>query len=230
LLLHLFSNPGEPSLRYIVDACRPFLERATNPVVAYLPAASVGDPFVGVTKSVFKDLASIAHLDADAHSRDKLDASLDRATLLYIPGGNTYVLRQRLHTSGLMEAVRERVRAGLPLVAFSAGAVLCGANIMTTNDMNVCACTEFGGLRLVPYNFNVHYPQEEGGQRELRDERLWEYHEFHDNPVLALEDGAHVRVENERVDLLEGNCWLFEWGKERTMLEIGAINYSKQQA
>ena len=38
--LHLFSSPGERDIRYILDASRPYLEQASQPVVAYFPAAS----------------------------------------------------------------------------------------------------------------------------------------------------------------------------------------------
>jgi len=41
--LHLFSTPGKDELRTIVDASRPYLEGKDNPVVAYLPAASLSN-------------------------------------------------------------------------------------------------------------------------------------------------------------------------------------------
>jgi len=219
--LHLFSTPGEPSLRDIVDACRPSLERRDNPTVAYLPEASVGERYVGLTKVAFKGLAKVDHVDVEKDKRDTIEAALDKAALLYIPGGNTYLLSHRLHKAGLMGPIRRRVLDGLPLVAFSAGAVLCGPNILTTNDMNCCASTSFSGLALTPFNFNVHYPQVEGEQRELRDERLWEYHTFHHNSILALEDGAYIRVSDGIIKLMKGNCWLFEHGKQKAKVEVG---------
>lgn len=221
--IHLFSAPGEPSLRDIVDASRPFLRGRSEPTIAYIPAASVGEKYVGTAKVAFKGLAKVEHLDVERDKPEKIEAALDSAALVYIPGGNTYLLGYRLHKAGLIESIRERVLDGLPLVAFSAGAVLCGPNILTTNDMNCCASTSFSGLALTPFNFNVHYPQVEGEHRELRDDRLWEYHSFYDNPVLALEDDAHIRVSDGVTELVRGNCWLFEPGKTRKRLEVGVI-------
>ena len=220
--LHLFSSPGEPSLRDIVDACRPLLQEQREPTVAYLPAACVGEKYVGLTKVAFKGLAKVDHLDVEKDGRDKIEAALDSAALLYIPGGNTYVLSHRLHKAGLMEPIRERVRSGLPLVVFSAGMVLCGPNILTTNDLNCCACKDFDGLGLAPVNFNAHYPQDDA-QRESRDERLWEYHAFHDNPILALENGAHIMVKDGTIELAKGNCWLIEQGKRKVKVEANPI-------
>jgi dipeptidase E len=89
-------------------------------------------------------------------ARAEITAVLDNASLLYIPGGNTFCLKQRLHERGLMAEIQTRVRGGLPLVAFSAGTVLCGRNILTTNDMNVCAATDF--CRTEPDPFQLQRP------------------------------------------------------------------------
>ena len=39
--LHLFSTPGDRDIRWVVDACRPYLEDKDEPTVAYLPLASL---------------------------------------------------------------------------------------------------------------------------------------------------------------------------------------------
>jgi dipeptidase E len=106
-------------------------------------------------------------------------------------------------------------------VAFSAGTVLCGQDILTTNDINCCGCTQFDGLKLSPFSFNVHYPVSPVEAQQERDERLEEYLAFHDTPILAFEDGAslHLTEDELRVD---GNVWQFSHGqKARMHLEAG---------
>jgi len=39
--LHLFSTPGENDLRYVIEASRPYLKDKDDPIVAYLPLASL---------------------------------------------------------------------------------------------------------------------------------------------------------------------------------------------
>lgn len=218
---HLFSTPGNPPIRDIVRAARPFLvgkgEPGEKPVVVYLPAACMGNLYIPLTERCFARIARVSTIDVETESRAEVEAALDAASVLYIPGGNTYALAARLHNTGLVEEIRARVMSGLPLVAFSAGTVLCGPNMLTTNDMNVCACTTFDGLGLSPYNFNVHYPPLDGEERALRDDRIWEYHVLNENPVMALEDGAHVAIRDGKVVVEKGNCWLFEkeLGKRR---------------
>ena len=221
--LHLFSSPGEAPIQDIIAACRPLLAGQPRPVVAYLPAAAIGNLWIEFTEKAFRDLAAVQLIAVEKMARAEVTAVLDAATLLYIPGGNAFCLKQRLHERGLMAAIQTRVRGGLPLVAFSAGTVLCGRNILTTNDMNVCAATDFAGLNLTHFNFNVHYPAAEGEERQSRDDRLWEYHQFHDNPVLALQDGAYVTVTEGRIELAQGVCWRFAPGQPRARVEIGLI-------
>lgn len=219
--LHLFSTPGEPLLQDIVQACRPLLVTQPNPLVVYLPVAAIGNLWIEFTIAAFKDLAVVRTVDIDQTAQPEIESLLDLASLLYVPGGNTYWLKHRLQQHGLMESLQRRLRHGLPLAAFSAGTVLCGHNILTTNDMNVCEATNFTGLALTPFNFHVHYPAQEGPERKVRDDRIWEYHAFHHHPVLALEDGAYLRMSKGQMELVKGNCWRFEPGQERTQVDIG---------
>ena len=89
----------------------------------------------------------------------------------------------------------------------SAGTVLCGADILTSNDPNECGCTNYTGLNLAPYNFNAHYPSVDGDESQARDARLQAFAAVQDRPVLALGDGAYVRVVNDQVEVVRGTVW-----------------------
>jgi dipeptidase E len=120
-----------------------------------------------------------------------------------------------------MEYLTKKVAAGLPVVAFSAGTVLCGQNILTSNDMNIVPTTYFKGLQATPFNFNVHYPKDEISQAD-KDEWLGEYHVFQDNPVILLSDGASVKVNGRKTTLEQGEAWILRKGQEKEMLLPGA--------
>jgi len=216
--LHLFSSPGEPFLSDILEAARSILAEQADPVVAYLPAANVQRHFIRETKTAFRALARVTAIKVEYDAMGKIRAALDRASLLYIPGGNTYLLAHRLHTAGLLGEIRDRILGGLPLVTFSAGTVFCGLDILTTNDINCCGCTQFTGLGLVSVNFNVHYPPAGREDQGERDERLEEYQAFHSTPVLALEDGAYLEVSNGAIRLVRGAMWRFEKGRPKAYI------------
>jgi peptidase E len=205
--LHLFSTPGEPFLTNILAAARPILAARRNPLVAYLPAAAVERHFVRETKAAFRSLAEVRAIKVESHSPAYIWGVLDRATLLYIPGGNTYLMAARLRASGLIDELKERLHGGLPLVAFSAGAVLCGSDILTSNDENDCGCANFHGLGLTPFSLNVHFPAEEGPARQERIARLEAYAQAHNRPVLALEDEAHLHITVTGTTVVQGGVW-----------------------
>lgn len=215
--LHLFSSPGEQDIRYILEASQPYLAAAAQPVVAYLPAASWRSNWLSYTEKAFAGLGEVAYIDPETMSQAEIQAILDRATVLYISGGNTFLLNHRLHHYGLLADLRQRLRAGLPLVAFSAGAIICGPNMLTANDMNVCATTHFSSLNLVPYNFDMHYPTDDNA-RANQDDWLLDYHAYHDNPILALQDGAYLYVDERELTVKAGLCWLLEKGQPRRQL------------
>ena len=220
--LHLFSSPGKNDIRYILDAARPYLEPWDDPLVAYLPAASLTNEWEGYTEKAFHGLARVASLNTELQTLAEMESILRGATLVYIPGGNTFLLNHRLHLSKLFDFLAKKITAGLPVIAFSAGTVLCGPNILTSKDMNMVGSTYFNGLNLVPFNFSVHYPEDEFDQAE-RDEWLHEYHVFHDNPLILMADGSYVFVQGKKVRLVRGEAWIWRKGEEKHQLEAGKV-------
>jgi hypothetical protein len=115
-----------------------------------------------------------------------------------------------------MPYLRKKVQAGLPVVSFSAGTVVCGPNILTSKDMNTVGTAYFDGLNASPFNFLVHY------DGALHDEWLSDYHFFHDNPVIMLCDGAYVRSSGRKTWLERGEAWILRKGQEKERLGIKA--------
>lgn len=218
--LHLFSTPGLDDIRYILEASRPYLDCKDDPVVAYLPAAALGDTHQEYTENAFRGLARIESVNPELMTLPEMEAVLRNAALVYIPGGNTFLLNHRLHISNIMEYLRKKVMAGLPLIGFSAGTVLCGPNVLTSKDINTVESSHFSGLDVTPFNFSCHYPEEEIARLE-KDEWLGEYHVFHDNPIVMVADGAYVRVEGKKTQLVQGQAWILRKGQEKQKLAAG---------
>jgi peptidase E len=217
--LHLFSSPGKDDIRYIIEASRPYLEGKPDATVAYLPLASLyAERWLKYTESSFKGLARLKTINAETMTLPEMEDIVRHASLVYIPGGNTFLLNPRLHASKLMIFLRKKVQAGLPVVAFSAGAVLCGPNILTSNDMNTVATSNFEGLNVTAFNFYAHYPQDAYGQ-SVKDEWLGDYHFFHANPVIIMSDGAYVKVDGRKTLLVRGDAWILRKGMEKEKLE-----------
>lgn len=224
--LHLFSSPGEKDIKDIVDACRPYLEKADDAsvaAVAYLPLASLyAERWLEMTEDAFKGLAHIRTVNTELMALKEIEGIIREASVVYIPGGNTFLLNHRLHASGLMPFLQKRIQAGLPLVGFSAGAILCGPNILTSKDLNTVGTSFFNGLKAIPFNISPHYPLDTHGQ-SMKDEWLADYHFFHDNPVILMCDDAHVKSEKGKTVLVRGEAYILRKDSEKERLEISQL-------
>lgn len=222
--LHLFSSPGERDIDDIVEACRPYLEKAGEDAsVAYLPLASLyAERWLEMAEDAFKNLAQIKTVNTELMASKEIEGIIREAAVVYVPGGNTFLLNHRLHASGVMPFLQKKIQAGLPLVGFSAGAILCGLNILTSNDLNTVGTSFFNGLKALPFNISPHYPLDGRGQ-SLKDEWLADYHFFHDNPVIMMCDGAYVKSEKGKTTLVHGEAYLLRKDSEKEKLEEGQI-------
>lgn len=218
--LHLFSSPGKDDIRYVIEASRPYLEGKPDAAVAFLPLASLyAERWQEDTQNSFKGLARLETINAETMSLPEMEDIVRRAALVYISGGNTFLLNHRLHISRLMIFLRKKALAGLPIVAFSAGTVLCGPNILTSIDMNTVATSYFEGLNVTPFNFSAHYPQDAYGQ-SVKDDWLADYHFFHNNPVIMMSDEAYVKVDGRKTTLVRGDAWILRKGQEKQKIEF----------
>jgi len=221
--LHLFSTPGENDIRHIVEASRPYLEDKDNPIVAYLPLASLyAEKWLGANESAFRSLAQIKEVNAELMTQKEIENIIRESALLYITGGNAFLLNHRLHISGVMPYLKKKIQNGLPVIGVSAGMILCGPNILTSQDMTTVETHHFDGLNLIPFNFFAHYADDAYGQ-SLHDDWLADYHFFHDNPVIMLSDGAYVKVEGKRASLVRGEAWILRKDQEKEKLEEGKL-------
>lgn len=205
----LLSNSGRPLFAWCRSLIRDFL--ADTRTVAFVTSASLAD------ERLYHERAREALEPAPpdglgltvVHCYWKADpvAALTSADAVFVGGGNTYALLKRLREAKLLDPIRERVRAGMPYIGSSAGSNVAGPNILTTNDWNVVALGEFAAIGLVPFNINPHYLETDpnmAAHSETRDDRIAEYHVVNANPVVGIEEGTAVRVDDGVATVLGG--------------------------
>jgi dipeptidase E len=101
--------------------------------------------------------------------------------------------------------------------------VACPA-IKTTNDMPIVQPPSLAALGLVPFQVNPHYftgqtfvKIEDGSYQEhfgeTRDERLREFHEMNDLPVVGLWEAGLLLCEGGRVELSGAAARVFRKGQ-----------------
>lgn len=125
--------------------------------------------------------------------------------LVVVGGGNTFQLLRECRGRGLLEKIRHVVMSEKArYVGWSAGANLACPTIKTTNDMPVVDPGGLDALALVPFQINPHYLNVAlpGHHGETRDERLREFARVNPKlPVIALPEGAALRVSNSTLEL-----------------------------
>ena len=218
LLLNSSSNVhGYGFLDHVEPFLRDFLGGAAR-VVAFVPFAAFDhDAYVAKVRD------RLAKMELDVVTLDELD----RADALFVGGGNTFRLLQKLQDGNLIEPIRERVRAGLPYIGSSAGSMISCPTIRTTNDMPIVQPRSFDALGFIPFQLNCHYLDVDPTSThkgETREERIREFHEENDALVLGLREGTMLRVEDGTITLQgEKPARIFRRGQQPVEMPPGRL-------
>ncbi len=158
------------------------------------------------------------------HRHDDPVRAVKEAPAIFVGGGNTFRLVTDLYRYGLVDVIRERVRAGIPFLGISAGTNVACPTLMTTNDMPIVTPPTFDTLGLVTFQINPHYffgqVHVHDGQKstphfgETRDDRIREYHEMNDRPVIGLWEGGILCVSDDDVTLHCAPARIFHKGRD----------------
>ena len=201
--LMLMSNsfsPGLGALEHAVDELAVLFAGVRQ--VLFVPyAGSNPDAYTEAMRAV---LAPLGVRVTGAHRVADPLAALAESGAVFVGGGNAFRLLQAVRRNGLLPAIRDRVRAGMPYLGVSAGANLACPTIRTTNDMPIVQPASLAALGLVPIQINPHYPParlRDGEPRRQRDQDLREFLAENDVPVLGLCEGSWLRVSGERAAL-----------------------------
>ena len=200
MLLSNSYSPGQGALQHAMDALAAFFAGARQ--VLFVPyAASDPDRYAEATREI---LGQLGVQVAAAHRAASPLAALASADGVFVGGGNAFRLLRAVQRNGLLDAIGSRARAGMPYLGVSAGANLACPTIRTTNDMPIVQPASLAALGLIPFQVNPHYPAADapdGPLREARDQRLGEFLEENDVPVVGLCEGSWLRVSGSQATL-----------------------------
>lgn len=203
LLLSNSRNFGGGYMEHADPWMRAFFEGTHR--AAFVPYAGVTvewDQYEGMVADRFRQL----DIEVKSVHRAKHPVKeIESADAVLVGGGNTFHLLKHLYETGVLWAIRARVRAGARYMGWSAGSNVACPTIRTTNDMPVVEPARLDAMRLVPFQINPHYTDatipNHGG--ETRAQRLAEFTKSNPNVhVVGLREGSAVEVSNGTTKLL----------------------------
>jgi len=177
------------------------------------------DAYAAKTRTRFNAMGY--ELDSIHELPDQPRAVKDAAAI-FIGGGNTFRLLKALYDFQILTLIREKVEDGMPYVGSSAGSNVAGPTIKTTNDMPIVEPPSFQALNLVSFQINPHYLDPDPDSKhmgETREERILQFFEENDTPVVSLREGAMVRREEEAT-ILKGSTGARIFRKGRQPIEV----------
>jgi dipeptidase E len=228
-MTHLFlmsnsTNHGEGYLDHAMGAILDFFGPARRLVFVPFALKDQAAYTLKARTRLEREGFTITGLSADAQGH----ADLEAAEGVFVGGGNTFRLLDQLQRSGLLEALRTRVLAGLPYMGASAGTNITAPTIRTTNDMPIVQPRDFDALGVIPFQINPHYLDADPGSAhmgETRETRLREYLEENARPVLGLREGAWLRRAGAHLQLGGRNgARLFRRGAEPQEVVAGDVS------
>ncbi|MDA8886838.1 dipeptidase PepE [Bacteroidia bacterium] len=201
LLLSNSTNYGEKYMQWCESIIASFvLEHREN--IVFIPYAGVTISYKDYTKKVNGALARQGIVVQNIEDFDSQILAIEKATAIFVGGGNTFHLLKILQDKGLSDAIRKKVQSGTPYVGWSAGSNIASPTICTTNDMPIVEPTDFNSLGLVDFQINSHYTEKtiDGHGGESRKQRLEEYLAANqDNEIICLPEESYLVSDNESV-------------------------------
>jgi dipeptidase E len=180
----------------------------------------------GYAKRASERLGKMGFSVVSLHATPDPVAAVGDAQALFIGGGNTFRLLTTLHELELIAPIRKKALAGMPYMGSSAGTNVACPTIKTTNDMPIVYPPTFEALGLVPFQINPHYLDADPTskhQGESRQQRIQEFHEMNDAPVVGLREGAILQVNGASVVLAGvAAARLFRRGEDPVEYQPGA--------
>jgi len=183
------------------------------------------DPFEETIKDFLKDINEIVFVPYSADKtnwdtytkkvRDRfqlfgvsvagiheVDNNIDNFKAVFVGGGNSFRLLTHLQQFDLLSKINDAVlNKGMRYIGSSAGSNVACKTICTTNDMPIIYPTKgFAAISLVPIQINPHYIDPDPNSThmgETRDDRIKEFHEANDTPVIGLREGAYLKIDEE---------------------------------
>ena len=191
---------GRGYLDHVEEEIRNFLGAAKT--VLFVPFALYDrDAYAAQAGARFE---AMGYTLESVHGIENPLPAIQRADAIFVGGGNTFRLLKALQDLDLLEPIRRKAKSGAAYIGSSAGSNVAGPTIKTTKDMPIVQPRSFDSLGLVPFQINPHYLDPDPNSThmgETQEERILQFLEENETPIVGIREGAWLLIENGGVTL-----------------------------
>ncbi|PWT86191.1 MAG: dipeptidase PepE [Acidobacteria bacterium] len=208
---------GSGYLDHVEEQIKSILGRATK--VLFFPFALFDrNAYATNAKARF---AAMGYTIEAAHAVANPHKAIEQTDAIFVGGGNTFRLLKALQDLDLLDPIRRKVKGGAPYIGSSAGSNVAGPTIKTTKDMPIVQPRSFDSLGLVPFQISPHFQDPDPNSRhmgETQEERILQFLEENETPVVGIREGAWLLCQNGAV-LLKGETGARIFRRSRVPVE-----------
>jgi len=147
-------------------------------------------------------------------NKEQLRNELFTADAVYLSGGNTYQFLAFAKETGLFSLLQTFESLGGIIVTESAGSIILSSDISTAAipttcpDENIAGITDFLGMGRLSFHVSPHF-EPDSPQAANEIEELRTLAELSNQPVLLLEDGAGIVIQDDEIIFSTGSpAWV----------------------
>lgn len=190
--------------------------------IAYIPLAMRQEKFVGAFQwfePQFKDKVQKLEMWTDLSEISLRD--LHRIGALYIGGGDTIRLMERIHSSGFVPTLRQFIAEQGIVYGGSAGAIILGKDLRTAPESGKYNLSDYSGLNLLSgYSVACHYTPDQRQHYKDLGKNI-------DTPILALSEKSGVVIGDGETQVVgNGEVALFANDTDIDIIGAGTIRLS----
>src|ERR1700682_4967482 len=200
LLISNSTLHGSGYLDHAEAEIRDFLGKTRS--IAFVPFALYDRSHYGAQAR--ERLQNMGYGLVSVHDVSNPQRAVKDADAIFVGGGNTFRLLKGLYDADLLAHIRQAVHAGTPYVGSSAGSIVACPSLKTTKDMPIVQPPSFEALGLVDFQISPHYLDPDPSSThmgETQEQRILQFLEENETPVVGLREGGILRMESGSVTL-----------------------------
>ena len=146
---------------------------------------------------------NISDFDLNGKKENEVRQVLSRANIVFVSGGNTFYLLEKVRQSGFEKVVKDLINKGLIYIGSSAGSVILGPNIepmkYLDDSSEAPSLLDYSGMGLVDFIALPHFDNKQYDQnyKELMSEYKDKY------KLKPLADDQVIIVDGSRLENIE---------------------------